>query len=114
MLYRAWVQINFDSGHAPVENPCPNTSGPHGHRYSVRVYVERDYEPKRLDISEVRQALFGIREELQGTVIDTMLPGVDTSPSGIGVWVLERLASYRGVEAVRVSMEPDEWVEVHR
>lgn len=113
MQYRAWTQINFDAGHSPVENPCPDTSGPHGHRYRIRAYVGGSYDPRnvtaRINLSRVQ--LDGIRTELQGTVIDDMMPGAITSLAGIAAWTLERLPA---VESVEVGTESDEAVEVRR
>lgn len=107
-----WVQINFDAAHNPVGWVCPYTSGMHGHRYSIRAYRSSHYvEASAHSTPDLRESLLAIRTELQGTVIDNMMVGADTSLMGIATWMLERLPL---ATAIRVSTEDDEAVEVHR
>lgn len=104
-----WSQVSFDAGHAA---DCPNTTGFHGHRYLIRAYIHGPYDPKRPSlIDEVRLKLADIRTELQGTVIDQMLPGVTTTKAGIAAWVLERIPS---AWSVWVGTDSDQGVEVYR
>lgn len=113
-MYSGWVEINFDAGHAPVEDPCPShPDNPAGHRYRIRAYCTGKYDPTRrppLDI--LRERLTGIREEFDGQIIDLMMPGSATSPAGIAAYMLERL----GPEAssVRVMADADSAMEVDR
>jgi 6-pyruvoyl-tetrahydropterin synthase len=107
-----WVQINFDAAHAPSGWTCRDTSGLHGHRYMIRAYrSEPLVEGRDHKQDDLRSAMFALREELQGTIIDHLLPGVSTHPLGIATWVLERIPM---TTAIRVSTEAHEAVEVHR
>ena len=113
MNVNSWVQITFDAGHAPVEDPCPAApDGPHGHRYLLRAYIEGVYDPKRPSpIAELRAVLADMRDELRGTVIERMLPGISTTPAGIAAWALERLPQCAAIE---VSQDSDAAVRVSR
>lgn len=106
MNHSSWVQISFEAGHKLI--PCNGMVDPHGHRYLVRGFIERKYDPiipPKLD--ELRDKMTEIRNELHGAIIDDMLPGVATTPGGIAAYLLERLMLCDAVE-----VRPDESTSV--
>jgi len=88
------VSTTFNAIHSHVERQV-------GHRFVVTatVAVGSGY-----DIDEVRGHLAAIRAELHARVIETMLPGVDSSVIGLAAWAFERLSGpLPKLESVSVS-----------
>lgn len=107
-----WVQINFDAAHDPHGWVCADTTGLHGHRYTIRAYRSEPFDPGRAHKHDTfRSSMVALREELQGDLIDRLLTGASSHPLGIAAWALERIPL---ATRVRVSTDDTEAVEVHR
>jgi len=87
------VSKSFDAGHQVVDDAICSWGG-HGHRWTVSVTVTGGLDPKTImvvDHAELVGALDSIILELQGHNLNDMLPGVVTTPEGIGLYFRERL-----------------------
>jgi hypothetical protein len=114
MNYLGWVQIAFEAGHAPVEDPCPDhPNNASGHMYRIRAYCEGKYDPTRRQPMDVlKDNLAAIRSEFAGQIIDQMMPGASTSPAGIAAYMLERLSPE--AISVQVRVGENEAMEISR
>lgn len=115
MDYHLWVEISFDAGHLWLsEDPESSCHRPgHGHRYRIRAQADgRLTVPLADKINLLRREMRRLRAELDGTVLDTMLPGVQSTPEGIAAWVLERLSDLS--DSVTVSDSEDASVTISR
>lgn len=95
---------SFDAGHSiPDYEPCARG---HGHHWDVRVQVSGDLDPRTgwtRGSAPLAGSLRVITEELNGTQLPEMLPGVITSPLGLASYFLDRLAlQFPAITRVRV------------
>lgn len=95
------VGVSFEAGHTvSSDQACeiPN----HGHRWKVSVTTE--VPP---DHTEFLSAVQSVIDEIAGRNLNDMLPGVVTSPFGLGLYVRERLAlDWPRITKVQVEMGP--------
>jgi 6-pyruvoyl-tetrahydropterin synthase len=80
----------------------------HGHRWTIEVTIAGQLDPKKVhvvDHGELVAALGAIVNELRGRDLNDMLPGVVTTPEGVGLYVRERLIlAWPRLAYVKVSM----------
>lgn len=66
----------------------------HGHRWTIEVTISGGLDPKKVqlvDHGELVATLTPIIDELRDRDLNDMLPGVITTPEGLGIYVRERL-----------------------
>jgi 6-pyruvoyltetrahydropterin/6-carboxytetrahydropterin synthase len=93
MDYSVLIEDTFDAGHTVEGHPeCARL---HGHRYRIQVEATLRFEPVRRQVTDTTPLQQSVREacaELEGRLINDMLPGVVPTPDGIAAWFMERLS----------------------
>lgn len=92
MQYTSTVVDRFEAAHHIDEHSV--CGGNHGHDWSIAVTVAGGLDPKEIyvvDSGELAAALRNVVDEFRGRDLNDMLPGVVTTPEGVGLYVRERL-----------------------
>jgi len=80
----------------------------HGHAWEVDVSVDGGLDPKKLyvvDHGALADDLRVVVDEFRGRDLNDMLPGVVTTPEGLGLYIRERLIlDWPRIVNVRVAM----------
>lgn len=96
------ASVSFEAGHTDSRDSLCLAPG-HGHRWVVAVTVQGD----KVDQGDLLSALRSVIDEFAGRNLNDMLPGVRTSPGGLGLYIHERLVlEWRWITQVRVDMGP--------
>ncbi len=106
----AAVMFVFAASH---EAPCCPRSD--GHAWNVRVSIggEINYRTGMVtDIQVFAKTCMQICNELHGTDLNQMLPGVTTTPEGVASYIHERLVMTFPISRVAVEMRPGYAVEL--
>lgn len=79
------ASVTFDAGHrAAPPDECDISH--HGHRWEIRATADGEEY-----ISEMRNGLLAIGDELRNRDLAEMLPGVLLTPTGMAAYVRERI-----------------------
>lgn len=102
MRATATASVTFEAGHTvPNDTLCEEPN--HGHRWVISVGVEH-----AVDHGDLLSALSSVVDEFAGRNLNDMLPGVIPSPTGLGLYVHERLSlDWRKITKIEVSMGPN-------
>ncbi|HET9613271.1 MAG TPA: 6-carboxytetrahydropterin synthase [Candidatus Limnocylindrales bacterium] len=104
MEITASTTAKFDSGH--VVKSILACTRQHGHFYEVTATVTGELDPELgwpRGTENLPRDVWDFAKELQGRNLNEMLPGVVTTPVGIALSFMERLAlTYRTLSAVEV------------
>ena len=112
MRYRSQAMAKFDASHR-VEGHS-RCGGNHGHRWLVGVTVDGGLDPKKIQVVDhgtLAEALAVITNELHDRDLNDMLPGVVTTPEGLGLYIRERLI-LDWPRLVSVWVKMGDWAEV--
>jgi len=104
------VRTAFEAGHSVDGHSMCGWVG-HGHHWEVEVTVAGGLDPKKVlvvDHGELAEAVRRIGQELDGHSLNDMLPGVVSTPEGVGLYFKERLIlDWPLISAIRVAMTPN-------
>ena len=102
------VSVSFEAGHTVFDRGRAGTTDEfcavpnHGHRW--RIAVTADTIP---DYGDFLSAVQSVIDEISGRNLNDMLPGVVTSPQGLGLYIRERLAlDWPRITKIQVDMGP--------
>lgn len=80
----------------------------HGHRWAISITVGGGLDPKKIlvvDHGNLEYALDRVVDEFADRDLNDMVPGVVTTPEGLGLYILERLTlDFPTIQAVTVEM----------
>jgi 6-pyruvoyl-tetrahydropterin synthase len=90
--FQTTVRDRFEaSHHVEGHSTC---GGNHGHEWEVLVTVSGGLDPKKVyvvDHGALAHDLFVVVDEFRNRDLNDMLPGVITTPEGLGLYIRERL-----------------------
>lgn len=108
MRFTTSVRHEFEASHTVVGHS--RCGWQHGHCWAVTITVGGGLDPKNIlvvDHGDLWRALKRVVDEFADRDLNDMLPGVVTTPEGLGLYVAERLTlEWRGLREVRVEMGP--------